>query len=254
VINEIVANNAGAAPPVEQLLSYVVDYLKTEYSISDLLTEQAITAALGNTINAYLTGTSAGAIGWVGLDSVPPTSLDSYLTRLEQKLIKTKSISDPISNRMLAIAIGRNDLAYWETQLANPSSDWTPFFNGNIAIDTSTLPYWVGAAMRGSAVGFNQMMACDTPGTMNHLLSALGGSIVLAAGRVLYGWEPKKVPFRRPVSTGSSNEPPSIPYYIVCDNGDFNDDLDFSSQDEADISANVMASSTGACCMAVPCG
>jgi hypothetical protein len=51
-------------------------------------------------------------------------------------------------------------------------------FNGNLAIDTTTLPYWIGAAMRGSAVGFNQMMACDTPGTMNHLLSAQASSFL----------------------------------------------------------------------------
>jgi hypothetical protein len=161
------------------------------------------------------------------------------------------SISDPISNRMLAIAIGRNDLAYWGTQLANPSSDWTPFFNGNLAIDTTTLPYWVGAAMRGSAVGFNQLKACDTPGTMNHLLSALGGSIVLAAGRVLYGWEPKMVASRRPINGLNPSQPTALVYDIVCDDGITIEDQEFVDQDAADSAADVAASDCGCCCAAV---
>lgn len=250
VINEIVTNNAGAAPPIEQLMSYVVDYLKAEYSITDRLTEQALTAALGNTVNRYLAGSSAGAIGWVGLDSVPPTSLDPYLTRLEQNIIRTKSISDPVSNRMLAIAIGRNDLAYWETELANPSSDWAPFFNGNLAIDTATLPYWVGASMRGSAVGFNQLKACDTPGTMNHLMSALGGNIILAAGRVLYGWEPKRVAARRPLSELNPTGPsPAFQINIICDDG-FDETYEVNSQAAAESALGAVQASTNAeCCL-----
>jgi hypothetical protein len=120
---------------------------------------------------------------------------------------------------------------------------------------TTTLPYWEGAAMRWSAVGFNQMMACDTPGTMNHLLSALGGSIALAAGRVLYGWIPK-IP-----SVSLPNPPQSISgspggtakqYSIYCDGMDPSDVIMFEAANDAaaqEVLAYVQSGSNSECCL-----
>jgi hypothetical protein len=124
----------------------------------------------------------------------------------------------------------------------------------SIAIATTTLPYWVGAAMRGSAVGFNQLKASDTPGTMNHLLSALGGSIVLAAGRVLYGWI-SKIP-----SVSLPNPPQSISgspggtakqYTIYCDGMDPGDEIVIEASSPAAANsalANVQSNSDTECC------
>lgn len=229
VIADIVAYNAGLAPPIEDLIRYVTGYLSTTYSITDISALDALHAGLSDCINSYLAGSSAGSIGFVGLNSVDVADIPSYLTRLEQSAKAAPSVNSPQASRLLALAIGKANHEYWNTQLNIVGSDWVNFFGGNLAIDTARMPYWIGAAMCGSTSGFRQVKACDSLGSTNHLVTALGGSILVGAGRIIYGWVPRiPVVSRRPIQpaglaggTGGVAQPNVnwACYDYCCDNG-----------------------------------
>ena len=87
---------------------------------------------------------------------------------------------------------------------------------------------------------------------MNHLITALGGSIVVAAGRVMFGWVPKTSVSYKPLTFNNNpDQSPSIIYNIICDDGETLENLSFANQSQADHAANVASDSCGCCFYAV---
>jgi hypothetical protein len=192
VINAITT----ASPPytdlsAEELLEIVVDYLQDAYDIADTEVQwlDALTTALANTVNTYLDGSAASTANALGLFSVPVGSLANHMERLEEHTKAARAINGPTASNQLALTLAKADFEYWNTVVnASPLGDWEPYLIGNVAIDTASIPYWIEAAVIGSSSGYNQIKGTDGNVALTHSLTALGGSIIVAAGKVIFGW------------------------------------------------------------------
>jgi hypothetical protein len=109
-----------------------------------------------------------------------------------------------MASNQLSLTLAKADFEYWNTVVnASPLGDWEPYLNGNVAIDTASIPYWIEASVIGSASGYNQIKGTDGNVALTHALTALGGSIVVSAGKVIFGWVPK-LPVKFPVIPGKN--------------------------------------------------
>lgn len=220
VINAITT----ASPPytdlsAEELLEIVVDYLQDAYDIADteVMWLDAITTALANTVNTYLDGSAASTANALGLFSVPVGSLGNQIERLEERTSAAKAINGPMAADQLSLTLAKADFEYWNVVVnASPLGDWEPYLNGNVAIDTASIPYWIEAAVIGSSSGYNQIKGTDGNVALTHSLTALGGSIVVSAGKVIFGWVPK-LPVKFPVIPGKN--PVARQYGYECSSG-----------------------------------
>lgn len=194
-------NCCDEGPSVQQLISCTVAYLKGVYSIDDQFMEVALRTALTNTVNGYLDGVALLAISELGIQSVPVGSIGGQFDRLEQGSRAASSINGNQASNQLALAIGKANYEYWRGQVRGGVGPkyWSAYMDGNQAIDTASIPYWVEAAMAGSSFGFRQLKAGDSIAAASHTLSALGGSIVVGAGKVMFGWIPNEIHIREAV-------------------------------------------------------
>lgn len=182
---------------VEKLINCVCAYL---FSIKDidpndpdnLLYVTNIRVTVANAVNGYLDKGSA-AIGTLrGLETVPVKDINAYFDRLDQSVGDSSIIKGSKSNQQLVLSIGRASYEYWTLKISDKFSPWAVYLDGNVAIDTANIPYWVSAAMFGSQFNFWQDNATDSEAVTSALYTALGGALVVGAGKVIFGWVPKE--------------------------------------------------------------
>lgn len=254
VINAITT----ASPPyadlsAEELLEIVVDYLQQAYDIDDteVMWLDGLTTALANTVNTYLDGSAASTANALGLFSTPVGSLGNHIERLEERTSAAKAINGPMAAGQLSLTLAKADFEYWNTVVnASPLGDWEPYLNGNVAIDTASIPYWIEASVIGSASGYNQVKGTDGSVALTHALTALGGSIIVSAGKVIFGWVRRIKPSKFPIYPGNPSPPPARTYNYCCDDGYVNQ-IDAANDDQAQQVVGLISSQRGVACSLV---
>jgi len=181
----------------EKLIDCVCKYL---FSItntdtadpSNLLKVTSVKVAVTNALNGYLDKGDLALIVSKGLNLVPVQSIGSYFDRLDQAIQASDTIRSNRSRGQLAISIGRSSYDYWISQVKNiETTPWSIYFDGNVAIDMANIPFWVSASMFGSQFNFYQNNANDSEAVSFALYTALGGALVVGAGKVIFGWVSK---------------------------------------------------------------
>ena len=212
VINCIggVSSSAGAGgPTAEQLVNCVYAYVSSVYTeVVGTLAEQNLKGIIANAINGYIDG--GGSSPYLsGLRSVPVTDLGKYFERKDESVGASARLKGSRSRNQMVLAIGRANAEYWSAEIGKAGS-WSAYLTGNDAIDVANIPYSVDAAMFGAAFDYGQVNANDSEAVSSTVITALAGSIVVGAGKVIFGWV-AKIPTKRPVFQAGNPSGGSIP-------------------------------------------
>lgn len=152
--------------------------------------EESVRATIANAINGYIQ--NGGASPYLHqLQSVPVTTLITMFDRMADAMVAAPVLKGNASRAQMVLAIGQADAEYWGTQIAAPVNPWASYMSSNAALNYSSVPYWTDAAMFGAHFDFYQDNANDSNATASVIISALAGSLVVAAGKVVFGWVPK---------------------------------------------------------------
>lgn len=182
---------------VDKLIQCVCSYLFLIRDIdpldpSNLEAVINIRVAVTNAVNGYLDKGNMALGNLSGLESVPVKNIGAYFDRLDQSIGDSQIIRSEKNNQQLVLSIGRASYEYWRSQIGGAVvSPWKIYFDGNTAIDTASIPYWVSAAMFGSQYNFWQDNASDSEAVASTFYGSLGGALVVGAGKVIFGWVAK---------------------------------------------------------------
>lgn len=237
-------------PTPQLLIEIVLSYLEDVYGFDgDTNTSTGVEAALANAVNRYLDGSIVRTADILGLSSIPVNSLGAHIERLEQQTKAARFINGRAAGAQLSLAVAKANFEYWREKInEEPLGTWEPYLDGNKAIDMASVPYLVEAAIIGASAGFGQIKGTDGGAVLSYALTALGGSIVVGAGKLIFGWVPKQ-PVRFPVLT-----PPVGPtsgndrtYSYCCDNGVVGN-LDADNDEQAQNIVTVIGSNLNTQC------
>lgn len=192
-LNAIITSIGAGGPAtvtLDKLTKAVYDYISSVYT--DFATNPKLEAdayaAIANAINGYMAnGESSPYLG--PLLSVPVASLSSQFDKIFDASKTASTIKITAESQQMVVAIGKVDVEHWRNQIA-AKGPWTPYLNGNAAIDTATIPFWTDAAMFGAMTSLGQLKSTDARAATPVFPIALIGSLVLAAGKVVFGWVP----------------------------------------------------------------
>ncbi|MBI1289339.1 MAG: hypothetical protein GC178_17360 [Flavobacteriales bacterium] len=227
---------------LDDLVDAVYDYLTTVYTqLTSPEGENTTRTTIINAINGYLD--NGGSSPYLRtLQSGPVALLSNQFDRMFDASRAAQHLKGNAGRRQMVIALGQADAEYWGNQI-DTSGSWIAYMSTNSAIDLASLPFWVDAAMFGAQFDYYQVNATDSMSTSLVYVSALTGSLAVAAGKVVFGWVPKQKAVSgstaikiataiskdpgiliRPSSSGGVTTPGLTPtnakvYQYCCDNG-----------------------------------
>ncbi len=195
---------------LEDLSSDTKSYVETAMGITpsnaESLELKSLIAFAANDYNTnHLEGYSPAQRAFIGelLNSIFNVGSDTdamviCISQLEEGISLMNLTLEEQRPLLMGTAIGRAVIAFWATEIANPTSPWitNSYISGNLAIDTANIPYWTAAAMHGSFTGANKARVQSgiydpsNQGSTPNIISVLMTSIGVGAGRVLYKWVP----------------------------------------------------------------
>ena len=195
---------------LDDLVDAVYDYLTTVYTqLTSPEGENTTRTTIINAINGYLD--NGGSSPYLGiLQRVPAASLGNLFDRMFDSSSAARHLKGNAGRQQMVIAIGQADAEYWGNQIATVGS-WVAYMSSNTAIDMASMPFWVDAAMFGAQFDYYQVNATDSMSTSLVYISALTGSLAVAAGKMVFGWVPKNV--------GAANEPIIVSEDCDCNGG-----------------------------------
>ena len=195
---------------LDDLVDAVYSYLSSVYTqLASTEGENTTRTTIINAINGYLD--NGGSSPYLGiLQRVPAASLGNLFDRMFDSSSAARHLKGNAGRQQMVIAIGQADAEYWGNQIATVGS-WVAYMSSNTAIDMASMPFWVDAAMFGAQFDYYQVNATDSMSTSLVYISALTGSLAVAAGKVVFGWVPKNV--------GASNGPVMVSEDCDCNGG-----------------------------------
>ena len=188
---------------VDDLMDAVYAYLVSVYTTigTNPQGEESVRATIANAINGYIQ--NGGASPYLRqLQSVPVTTLITKFDRMADAMVAAPVLKGNASRAQMVLAIGQADAEYWGAQIASAVNPWASYMFTNAAVNYSSVPYWTDAAMFGAHFDYYQVDATDSNASTSVIISALAGSLVVAAGKVVFGWVPKVGSKIRPVNPG----------------------------------------------------
>ena len=177
---------------VDDLMDAVYAYLVSVYTTigTNPQGEESVRATIANAINGYIQ--NGGASPYLRqLQSIPVTTLISKFDRMADAMVAAPVLKGNAARAQMVLAIGQADAEYWGTQIAAAVNPWVSYMFSNAAINYSSVPYWTDAAMFGAHFDYYQVDATDSNASTAVIISALAGSLVVSAGKVVFGWVPK---------------------------------------------------------------
>lgn len=177
---------------VDDLINAVYAYLVSVYTSigTNPQGEESVRATIANAINGYIQ--NGGASPYLRqLQSVPVTTLITKFDRMADAMVAAPVLKGNASRAQMVLAIGQADAEYWGTQIAAAVNPWASYMFTNAAVNYSSVPYWTDAAMFGAHFDYYQLDATDSNASTAVIISALAGSLVVSAGKVVFGWVPK---------------------------------------------------------------
>lgn len=129
-----------------------------------------------------------------GILAVPLVGVRDRIANIEENIATTGMNSEQQAPLLMATAVGKASFDYWTAQGEDEESPWQPYFQ---AIgDAPFMAYVVSATMEGALLGAKLMGAKTTKlGTISldalNAISALSSSLLLAAGKVMFRWQPR---------------------------------------------------------------
>lgn len=248
---------------IDDLMNAVYDYLESVYTDigADPQGEESIRALIANAINGYLNNGSSSPY-LKNLQRVPPLDLSNQFDRLFDATRAIRQLKSNTSRQQITLAIGEANVEYWLNQMST-SGDWTNYMTGDGAINVAAMPYWTDAAMFGTQFDYYQNNATDSQAVGSVIISSLAGSLVVGAGKVVFGWAPKPVKIDTSMLTklaaglAGHGQKPTNPitgqpviarcYEFCCDNG-VEDSFDASNDAEADAMITIISGIMGVGC------
>jgi hypothetical protein len=131
------------------------------------------------------------------INNVPTESIPDFILDVEDNITKSGLSGEEQIPLLLATAVGIQDYAYWLTRINTPVNNWYTkgYFDPNINVNLSNLPYWVQASMQGTLTGANKAKTyglIDPPRIAGvNMVTALTSGISVVAGKVIYKWMPR---------------------------------------------------------------
>jgi hypothetical protein len=97
---------------------------------------------------------------------------------------------------LIAVEIGKACCNYWTDAIYNVKSLWAPYLNANVAINISSLQFWVIASMEGALNGFAQIQQfnmgaasmVNTLGRSNAEVAAMISAVGVSSGKLFFNW------------------------------------------------------------------
>jgi hypothetical protein len=203
--------------PFETLNTFLYNYIIGLYDYTpDQFNTNEIKSILPTAANSYVNPTfdnySPEQLYFINLllgsviNDVPTNSIPEFILDIEDNISKSGLTAEQQVPLLFATAVGIRDYNYWLGRINTPVNNWytNGYFDPNLNVNLSNLPYWVQASMQGTLTGANKAKSyglIDPPRVIGvDMVTALSGGIGVAAGKVIYKW----VPRLQPVSVASN--------------------------------------------------
>jgi hypothetical protein len=196
-------------PTVEQLINEVIGYVgplygETEGDDLGPIINLELSILLSATLNGYINSAAGSPVHYdrrqqeyifqlvEGILTVPLISVRACIANIEENIATSGMSSEQQAPLLMATAVGKASFDYWNAQ--GEESPWQPYLE---AIgDASYMRYMVSSTMEGALLGAKLMGAKTTKlGTISldalNAISALSSSLLLAAGKVMFRWQPR---------------------------------------------------------------
>jgi hypothetical protein len=125
------------------------------------------------------------------VNEVPLDSFIDYLQNIQNKIAVSSLTNDEKTPLYIAVSVGMNNYAYWIDKIKNGEGLWTEYLDTLEGIKAD-IPFYVNAAIEGALMGYSaKYQGCECI-TGIDMLFAVGGSLALGAGKVIFKWMPVK--------------------------------------------------------------
>ncbi len=197
-------------PTVEQLINEVIGYVgplygETEGESLGPIINLELSILLSATLNGYINSASGSPVHYdrrqqefifqlvEGILAVPVVGVRDRILNIEENIATSGLNSEQQAPLLMATAVGKASWDYWAAQ-SGGGSPWQPYLDH--LIDAHFRVFATSAAMEGALLGAKLMGAKTTRlGTISldalNAISALSSSLLLAAGKVMFRWQPR---------------------------------------------------------------